>query len=335
MQKRYFCTFFTSKTENRETMNNKQPNRKATGYILAAVAAATYGMNPLFTLPLYARGMDANSVLFFRYLLAIPIIAIMIRLRGRSFHVKGTDLLPLSVMGILLAVSSLSLFYSYHYMDSGLASTLLFVYPVIVAIIMAVFFREKPGILTFFCILLTLCGIGLLCKTDGGSSIQSAGLILVFTSALSYAIYIVAVNRVKRLKEMPTVKLTFYTLIASTLVFFITVGGGTRLLFPSSLFEWGCLICLALLPTVISFLATTKAVQYIGPTPTAILGSLEPVTAVFFGVLLFNESLSPRLIVGILLIIAAVTMIVAQGGITEYLIRFRKLFPKIKIRKNN
>lgn len=314
-------------------MNNCTPNRKASGYILAAVAAATYGMNPLFTLPLYARGMDANSVLFFRYLLAIPIIAIMIRLRGRSFRVKSADVLPLSIMGILLAISSLSLFYSYHYMDSGLASTLLFVYPVIVAIIMAVFFREKPGVLTFFCILLTLCGIGLLCKTDGGESIRTAGLLLVFTSALSYAIYIVAVNRIRRLKEMPTVKLTFYTLIASTLVFFITVGGGTRLIVPSTLFEWGCLLCLALLPTVISFLATTKAVQYIGPTPTAILGSLEPVTAVFFGVLLFNESLSPRLVIGIILIIAAVTMIVAQGGITEYLIRFRKLFPKIKLRK--
>ena len=118
-------------------------NTKAKGYIYGAIAAATYGMNPLFALPLYENGMNANSVLFFRYLFAIPILAIMIKSRGRNFTIHRADLLPLSVMGLLVAISSLALFLSYNYMDAGVASTILFVYPIMVAVIMALFFKEK------------------------------------------------------------------------------------------------------------------------------------------------------------------------------------------------
>lgn len=134
-------------------------NPKVKGYILAAIAATTYGMNPLFALPLYKEGMDPDSVLFFRYLLAIPILAVMLKARGRSFRLKRNEVFPLIVMGLLMSVSSLTLFQSYNYMDAGIASTLLFVYPVMVAVIMAVGFREKLSVQGILCILIALCGI--------------------------------------------------------------------------------------------------------------------------------------------------------------------------------
>ncbi len=309
------------------------PSKRAKGYLLAALAATTYGMNPLFALPLYAQGMDPDSVLFFRYLLAVPIIGLMIKTRGRDFRLQKADLLPLACMGILLTASSLSLFHSYHYMDAGIASTLLFIYPVLVALIMALFFKEKAGKMTIFCIFLVLAGIGMLCKSADGQAISGKGFALAMTSALTYALYIVAVNHNKRLRAMPTVKLTFYALLASSLLFFATVKFGQTLVLPPHWYHWGLLLCLALLPTVVSFLATTQAIHHIGPTPTAILGSLEPVTAVFFGVVLFHESLTPRILTGIFLIIAAVTLIVAEGNVSQALIRFRKLFPKLPARK--
>ena len=101
------------------------------------IAAATYGMNPLFTLPLYKEGMDPNSVLFFRYLMALPIVAVMIKARRRDFCVNPRQLLPLSVLGLLMGLSSLALFVSYNYMEASIASTMLFVYPIMVALIMA------------------------------------------------------------------------------------------------------------------------------------------------------------------------------------------------------
>ncbi len=94
----------------------------------------------------------------------------------------------------------------------------------------------------------------------------------------------------------------------------------------------GNLIALAIFPTAISFLCTTQAVQYIGSTPTAILGALEPVTAVFFGVTIFGESLTLRLCCGIVLIILAVTFIIAGSNITTHLVRFRKLFPRLPLK---
>ena len=127
-------------------------NVKAKGYILGAIAAATYGMNPLFALPLYKTGMDPDSVLFFRYLFAIPLLGIMIKARGRNFKLKRKQILPLIIMGLLISISSLALFQSYNYMEAGIASTLLFVYPIMVALIMSFFFKEKLTIQTVLCL---------------------------------------------------------------------------------------------------------------------------------------------------------------------------------------
>lgn len=306
-------------------------NVKAKGYLLGAIAAATYGMNPLFALPLYKAGMNPDSVLFFRYLFAIPILGIMLKARGRSFKLKRKEVIPLIIMGLLVALSSLTLFQSYNYMEVGIASTLLFVYPIMVALIMAVVFKEKLNLLTVLCILLALAGIGLLYKGGGNSTLSLTGIALVMVSALSYAIYIVGVNQ-SVLKDIATLRLTFYVLLFGLALFLVRVDFGSRLIVADEWYLWGNLMALAVFPTAISFLCTTQAIQYIGSTPTAILGALEPVTAVFFGVAVFGESLTLRLGCGILLIILAVTLIIAGSNITTYLVRFRKLFPRIPVK---
>ena len=304
-------------------------NVKVKGYLLGALAAASYGMNPLFALPLYSDGMDPYSVLFFRYLFAIPILGIMLKARGRTFAVSRHDILPLVVMGLLLAMSSLSLFLSYNYMEAGIASTMLFVYPIMVAVIMAIFFREHITAQTASCIFVALVGIALLYKGSDGATLDATGVMWVMVSALSYALYIVGVNR-PRLKGIATLKLTFYALVFGFSIFIVCTDFGRALTFPSAWYKWGNLVALALFPTAISFLCTTQAIQYIGSTPTAILGALEPLTAVVFGVTVFGEALTPRLMFGIVMIIAAVSALVAGGSITSHLIRFKKMFPRLR-----
>lgn len=309
-------------------------NPKIKGYVLAAVAAATYGMNPLFALPLYAQGMDPDSVLFFRYLFALPIIAVMIKARGRSFRLGRKETLPLVCMGLLMAFSSLALFQSYNHMDAGIASTLLFVYPVMVAIIMAVGYGERLTTQTVLCILTALGGIALLYKSGDGQTLSMTGTLLVMASSLSYAFYIVGVNQ-SALKEVPTLRLIFYALLFGLSIFLVRTGFCTRLYLAQKWYLWLNLIALALFPTAISLICTTRAIQYIGSTSTAILGALEPVTAVFIGVLIFGEVLTSRLVVGIMLIILAVTFIVAGSNIKTYLTRLRKMFPKIPVGKKS
>ena len=307
-------------------------NTHVKGYVLGAIAAASYGMNPLFALPLYQAGMTPDSVLFWRYLFALPILAIMLIARGRSFKLAKNQVLPIAALGILLAVSSLTLFASYNYMAAGIASTLLFVYPIMVAVIMSVVFHEKITKLTMECILLALSGIGLLYEGDGNETLSLLGVALVMLSSLSYAIYIVAVNRPK-LQGVATLKLTFYALAFGFLLFVARVDFGQSLQYPSEWYLWVNALCLAIFPTAISFLCTTQAIQYIGSTPTAILGALEPLTAVFFGILVFGEVMTPRLALGITLIICAVSIIIGGSNITTYLVRLRKLFPRVPFKR--
>ncbi|MCM1067714.1 MAG: EamA family transporter [Muribaculaceae bacterium] len=309
-------------------------NPKVKGYILGAIAAATYGTNPLFALPLYAEGMDADSVLFFRYVLALPVIALMLKVRGHSFGTRSREVPRLALSGILVALSSLTLFESYNYMDAGIASTLLFVYPLMVAGIMTIFFGERLTLSTVLCNILALGGIGLLFKASDGATLSLTGTALVMASSLVYALYIVIVNR-PGLREIPTLKIIFYVLCTGTLLFGAKIlAGGGSFSTPSHWYMWGCVLALAVLPTVVSFLCTTAAIQYIGPTPTAILGALEPLTAVVIGISIFGETMTGRDWLGLVLIVTAVTLVVAGGKISQALVRFRKLFPRLT-RKNS
>lgn len=312
-------------------LTDKDMNAKAKGYILGSIAAASYGMNPLFALPLYKAGMDPDSVLFFRYLFAIPLLGIMIKARGRSFKIQRKETFPLIIMGLLVALSSLTLFLSYNYMAAGIASTLLFVYPIMVALIMAMVFKEKLALQTIVCMLLALGGIGLLYKSEDGSTLSLIGTLLVFASSLSYAIYIVGINQTS-LKNVATLKVTFYVLLFGLSLFVARLLYSGVLNTPDQWYLWANLLALAVFPTAISFLCTTGAIQYIGSTPTAILGALEPVTAIFFGIAVFGESLTVRESFGLVMIIVAVTLVIAGGNITSQLVRFRKLFPRLPIR---
>lgn len=295
-------------------------NNKTKGFILGAIAAASYGMNPLFTLPLYSAGMSVDTVLFYRYSLAVIVLGIMMKFQKQSFAIKRVDVLPLCIMGLLFAFSSLFLFMSYNYMDAGIASTILFVYPVLVAIIMAVVFKEKVSPITMFSIALAFVGISMLCKSPGGQTLSLVGITFVFLSSLSYAIYIVGVNR-SSLKDMPIAKLTFYVLLFGLSVYVVRLQFYTELQVIPTPMLWINAVSLAVFPTVISLVTMTKAIHYIGSTPTAILGALEPVTALFFGVLVFGEQLTPRIILGILMVITAVTLII--GG--KSLLKKRKI----------
>lgn len=280
------------------------------GYVMGAVAAASYGLNPLFTLPLYKAGMTADSVLFYRYLLAIVMLGAMMLIRGKSLAIRRRDIIPMMIMGLLFAFSSLTLFASYNYMDAGIASTILFIYPVLVAIIMAVVFHEKVTRTTVLSILLSFVGIALLYKGGNGQTLSLFGVSLVLISSLCYAIYMVGVNRLS-LKDLPAEKLSFYTLLFGIIVYVVRLRGGVDLQMIPTPALWINAISLALFPTIVSLMTMAVAIRCIGSTPTAILGALEPLTALFFGVTVFGEQFTARIMIGVTLILIGVTLIIA------------------------
>ena len=284
-------------------------NTSVKGFTYGAIAAASYGLNPLFALPLYNVGISPDSVLFYRYGLAVIMLGILMKIQKQSFALHRKEILPLLVMGLLMAFSSLTLFVSYNYMDAGIASTILFVYPVLVAIIMALFFKEKISVVTMLSIGLAFWGISLLYKGDGGQTLSLFGVTLVFISSLTYALYIIGVNR-SILKTMPTSKLTFYALLFGITVFGVRLKFGLALDIITVPSLWINPVCMALFPTIISLITMAKAVHYVGSTPTAILGALEPITALVIGVSVFGEQLTPRIVPGIICVLIAVTLII-------------------------
>ncbi len=287
------------------------------GAVCGIGAAVSYGLNPLGALPLYEEGVNTNTVLFFRYGIAIVLLAGVMLIRRMSFRVTGRELAVLAPLGVLFSLSSLTLFVSFLYMGAGIACTLLFVYPVMVAVLMAVLFKEKLTAMTVISMAMALTGIWLLYDGDDGGSLNTFGVIMVMASSLSYALYIIVVN--KSSLRMSSTKLTFYVLLFSVLVIvaFSLLGGSSgRLTMLSTTSMWLHASILAVFPTVVSLLLMVVAVHDIGSTPTAIMGALEPVTAVIIGVALFGETISPRLAAGMLLILVAVVLIVAGKALS-------------------
>lgn len=299
------------------------------GYVLGAIAAASYGMNPLFALSLMNAGISANGVLMFRYFFAIPLLVFMMIARGRSFKVGKKQWVPLILMGFVMSGSSLTLYLSYHYIGASIASTLLFIYPILTAVIMAVLYKERISVLTVFCVVLAMSGIALLYKGGNGNTLNLSGVMIVFLSALLYAIYLVACSR-PILKEIPTLTLTFYVITFGMFLFLPEFDIHSVSILNTHWYFWLDAFGLALFPTAISLLATSAAIQKVGSTPVAILGALEPVTAVAISCTVFREPMTLRLAIGMVLVILAVSFIIAGPSVAHAFLRVRKMFPKIK-----
>ncbi len=289
---------------------------KLKGYLCGIGAAVCYGTNPLGALYLYEDGINANSVLFYRFALAVVMLGMLMAARRKSLKVSRRELSLLCALGVVFSTSSITLYFSFCFMDAGIASTLLFVYPVMVAVIMALLFKERLPAVSVFAIMLALSGIAMLYHGDGGATLSTRGVMLVMFSSLSYAVYIVVVN--KSPLRMSSMKLTFYVLFFGMLTVltnsFIT---GLHIQMLTTPRMWSCAFMLALLPTVFSLVLMTISVHETGSTPTAVMGALEPLTAGVIGVAVFGEQLTPRLAAGIVLILTAVIMIIAGKSLFQ------------------
>lgn len=288
------------------------------GILNGIIASASYGTNPLFALPLFAKGIGVNSVLFYRYAFAVVIYGIWLKFFKKiSLKLSINELIPLVILALLFSFSSLTLFDSFRYIEAGIACTILFIYPVLVAIIMALFFKEKMTKRTIFSILLTSCGILALYHGKPNESLNITGVTIVLTSALLYALYIVGVKNIKSIKHIKNEKMSFYVMLFGLLVYIVNSKFCTELQILNSPLLWAYTIGLALLPTIISLETINISIKLAGPTKTSILGALEPLTAIFFGVLIFHEQLTIRIILGITLILLGVLLIVLNKNNTK------------------
>jgi len=271
-----------------------------------------YGTNPIGA-QLYKEGMTPPEVLFWRFGLAWLIIAAVMLLRKEKIAISRKEFTSLTALGLLFLASSLTLYASFTVMSVGVASTILFVYPVVTAAIMTLFFKEKLTATTTIAIVMSFVGVLLLYWTPDGGRLSTAGVILALISAVTYAIYIIVMNRAQL--NMSAFKINFYVLIYCALgnlaMALLTQG---HLAAPTTATGWACVAWLAVVPAILALVMMVYAAKYIGSTATAIMGALEPLTAVLIGIILFGESITTNMTVGIALIFAAVILIALKSN---------------------
>lgn len=281
------------------------------GYSAGIITGITYGLNPLFGIPLMNDGASIDSILFFRYGFSVVLLAAFLILSRQSFKVTPKQLGILLILGLLYTSSSICLFESYKYIASGLATTLIFLYPVFVALIMVVL-RVYPTWQVWLAILATFVGVLILAQSDDTQTIDPIGVLLALGSGLSYAIFIVIVNSSRIIRPISSTMLTFYSLSVGMVIFYINT-----LLSPNDLTTgingssaWLCLVGLAILPTIISTATLALSTRKIGATKASVLGVFEPITAIMVGTIAFNEPITTNIIVGISISIAAIIFMI-------------------------
>ena len=284
------------------------------GIAYALISSSTFGLIPLFSIPVLASGaMGVPSLLFYRFAFATAAIAVAGLALKRNFKIKPAVLVKVSVLGIFYASTSMGLTMSYQYISSGAATTIHFLYTILVTAIMIAFFGEKASRTLIVASVLSIIGVALLSQGEG-EGVEPKGLLLVLMTVVTYATYIVGVNK-SGVESTDPVILTFYVFVASTALFaaYAWGTGGTIEPIKDCTTMWH-IVLLALLPTVISDFTLILAIKYVGSTVTAILGSMEPLTAVLVGVFYFSESFSIKTAAGLALVLFAVTMVVRRSS---------------------
>ena len=286
------------------------------GIFYAAISSISFGFSPLFSLGLIAAGLSNFDVLSYRWMVAAVVLVIYALCKKKSLRVSTFDeAWKIALLSALRAITSITLLIGYANIASGVASTINFMYPVIVTATMMIFFGEDKSWINVGAIALSIFGVYLMSsgeglKVDGGNT--ELGLACSLISAISFAAYYVVMKQVKA-DKIEVVKFTTWVMLLSAIYFIIAgiiVDGKINIVTDGKL--WMYILGLGLWATMVSNFTGVKAVRRIGPTLTSILGALQPLTAVILGGLFLDEHLGPKTIGGIALIMIAVGIVVTH-----------------------
>ena len=294
-----------------DEMNAKLSRNAIIGYPAGIITGITYGLNPLFAKPLMNAGASTEAILLFRYGIAVILLGAYLLLKKENFRITLKQAGVLLSLGLLYTASSTFLFEAYKYIASGLATTLVFLFPAMVAIIM-VFLKVVPSWPVWLSIAATFAGVMIMTGGAGTEKVNPLGVWFSIASAFVYALFIVIINRSKVISSIPNSLLTFYALLTGTFFFIgrCLFSGADLMAGIDGGMAWCNLIGLAVLPTIVSTASLAVATRNIGATKASVLGVFEPITAILVGTMVFGEALTPNIIAGILISIVAVTFMI-------------------------
>lgn len=288
----------------------KHMNSQLRGVVNGIISGVSFGMIPLFSIPVIAAGMDNVSILVYRFLFGSAAMLAILLLRKTNMRVSLSELLRIVLLAIFYITTALATLECYKYLSSGIATALVYTDPIWCALIGLAFLGDKFSIKLTSSILLASLGVMMMTGVfSGDGTFSMIGLLLGLASGLAYGIYLILVPRLK-VKHIASLKLTFYVFFTGMwllIAYSLMTNGGVEEVPDSSC--WLDLALLGLIPTAMSNICVTVSLKLIDSTIVAILGAFEPLTAMVVGVVILGEPLGFIGVVGGMLILVAVAIL--------------------------
>lgn len=259
------------------------------GYIYTALSAIIFGLMPLLTKIIIARGATSLTIPFFRVFYVTIVLFFVLKIKKIDLHLEKRDLLSAiltSIFGSGLTIIILN--ESYNHVDTGIATSLHFLYPLFVAILCCFFYGEKikkKQILS-----LSFALVGIICFMSKGNG-SLFGYFLAIASGLTYAFYLVKMDK-SGLVKMNALKLSFYLALFTTIEIFTMNLYMQEVVFKMDALSYGLLLVLALSSSFLATVLLQKGVLLLGSTRASFICLLEPVTSMIVGILWLNEALT-------------------------------------------
>ena len=290
------------------------------GFLASAFSGVTFGLIPLFTLPLLAAGAGAGAILAYRFLLAALMMLPFMLLQKTSFKITARELFFLILLSLTYNGSAYCLFLAYDYLSSGVATSVMMIYPIIVMFIMIYFFSERKSAALFTAAVMAIAGVALLSYGEYSQGAKMLGVLLSLGSALFYALYIIIVNQ-SVLKDMDSIKLTLYVLLFCGIFFTAAAAAFGSLIPLPGARAWFLLAMLAFVSTVVPNVLLVVGIQRVGSVIVSIMGALSPFTAVIVGMIVFGEVVTRAIFSGLFLVFTSVFIVIFSGRLDGHIKR--------------
>lgn len=285
-----------------------------TGILFTLLSAVGFGITPMLASGVLGAGMDPIALAFWRCLLVVPVLLLMVLLTPDSgFRMQPRQVLQVAVLSLLGAViTGILLISSYDYLDTGSATTLNFTYPIFVLLLGGIFFHQKITVWDVGCFALCSVGIVLLCGFGGQLSWKGFGLAL--GSGITFGGYLMYLEQSRIMEKLHIVTFTFYYFLFGAVMLLPIVLLGGKLTFHLSASVWGQTVLYALLCGFLCTFALQLGVERIGSKLASIISTLEPVVTLVVGVAVLHEQVTIVNWIGVAVILIAAMLLTCRSN---------------------
>lgn len=281
---------------------------RTVGIIEAMLSTTFFGLIPFFAIPLYRSGMNVESVVFWRFFVSALCMTLIMLYKKQSMRISLKTAYSIALIAFTYYLAAYFLFSALTHMASGIVTTLFFTNPIFVMVFMVIFFKEKMEAYKIILSLTAFFGVALLSGFfDPANKINGIGLVFSVLAGLGYSVYVIAINMMQKHSITKNIMSLYIFLFATVMAGISALT--TTFHVPASLSDVMWVLGAGIVTTLLSNVLLISALPKIGTVFTAILGVMEPLTAVVVGIFVFHEPFTFTIMIGAIIIFFSVCLL--------------------------